>query len=242
MTQTKEKKLQNRKQFIFFLSILIGIVSFISIFTACSPCLSLDIQPTGETKITWDSTMSPTTLTVLQRFTGTELVFFRLNDIQNTLKASNITSETITSPSADALLIQAKAQNIANLPIKNLNFDKQKRTFSITFSQEMLTESLLLLPSDVIDYLDLLMAPVFTGEESSPDEYKALISSAYGKTLGTELAAAHFIISFTAPDNITKADITKPGSFIKTGRTAQFSIPLTSLLTLEKPIILSASW
>lgn len=69
--------------------------------------------------------------------------------------------------------------------------------------------------------LDLLLAPVFTGEKMSEDEYVDLISSFYGASVGQEIKDSKVNL---------KVEDSKGKKFTKT-------IPLVKLLTLEEPVI-----
>ena len=90
-------------------------------------------------------------------------------------------------------------------------------------------------------YVDLFMAPVFTGEPMSGGEYTALIASVYGKDLAQEIADARMEITLSAPKG-EKATSCSNADAKLSGRSARFSIPLLDLLVLEEPQAYRITW
>ncbi len=90
-------------------------------------------------------------------------------------------------------------------------------------------------------YVDLFMAPVFTGEPMSGGEYTALIASVYGKDLAQEIADARMEITLTAPRGEKAASCSNADAKLS-GRSARFSIPLLDLLVLEEPQSYRITW
>lgn len=90
-------------------------------------------------------------------------------------------------------------------------------------------------------YVDLFMAPVFTGEPMSGGEYTALIASVYGKDLAQEIADARMEITLSAPRGEKAASCSNAGAKLS-GRSARFSIPLLDLLVLEEPQAYRITW
>ncbi|MBQ3688106.1 MAG: hypothetical protein II932_09750 [Treponema sp.] len=90
-------------------------------------------------------------------------------------------------------------------------------------------------------YVDLFMAPVFTGEPMSGGEYTALIASVYGKDLAQEIADARMEITLSAPRGEKAASCSNAGAKLS-GRSARFSIPLLDLLVLEEPQSYRITW
>lgn len=90
-------------------------------------------------------------------------------------------------------------------------------------------------------YVDLFMAPVFTGEPMSGEEYTALIASVYGKDLAQEIADARMEITLSAPRGEKAASCSNADAKLS-GRSARFSIPLLDLLVLEEPQAYRITW
>lgn len=98
------------------------------------------------------------------------------------------------------------------------------------------------LPQETKNYLDLFMAPVFTGEFMSIEDYKMLIASIYGENIAKELEQSSITVTLAPPKgkNIKNAGIPKKGS--ATATKATFSIPLLDFLTLSTEQVYSIQW
>jgi len=91
---------------------------------------------------------------------------------------------------------------------------------------------------EAVDYLSALMAPAATGEALSKEEYLALVESVYGKALASEIAASRVTAVITMPNTVKSVK----GGGTYSGREARFSIPLTDLLVLERPLGYEITW
>ena len=98
------------------------------------------------------------------------------------------------------------------------------------------------MPASMNDYIDLLMAPAFTGETMTQAEYIDVVRSAYGKTIAAELLKSDFTIAVHCPNTVKQAKIDEPGSSSSAGNEATFRIPLAALLAMEKPIQAKVGW
>lgn len=74
-----------------------------------------------------------------------------------------------------------------------------KNTFILNLNKDILSAIMTILPSEAGDYLDLLMAPAFSDEESTASEYLDLISAVYGNSLANEMKNAKINITLSSP-------------------------------------------
>ena len=90
----------------------------------------------------------------------------------------------------------------------------------IEFSRNNLLKMYDNMPSIMRSYIDLFMAPVFTEEEMSNEEYLELISSVYGQILADEIktSTVDFIV------------------VLSDGKTKQFSLELIDLINIKTDI------
>jgi hypothetical protein len=93
------------------------------------------------------------------------------------------------------------------------------------------------LSSEISDYLNVILAPVATGDQVSKAEYLELVESFYNKQISDEIAASKINVSIEFPGVITGV---KGGTF--TGRKANFDIPLIDLLVLDSPLTYEVNW
>jgi len=90
---------------------------------------------------------------------------------------------------------------------------------------------------EIAAYLNVLMAPIATGEEMTKAEYLALVSSIFSKAVSDEIASSKINISIGFPGQVTSAT----GGTIK-GKTAVYEIPLLDILVLETPLTYEVNW
>jgi hypothetical protein len=90
---------------------------------------------------------------------------------------------------------------------------------------------------DVSDYLNVILAPIATGDEVSKAEYLELVETFYNKQISDEIAASKINVSIEFPGAITSV---KGGTFA--GRKANFDIPLIDLLVLDSPLTYEVNW
>lgn len=94
------------------------------------------------------------------------------------------------------------------------------KNVEIEFSRNNLLKMYDNMPSIMRSYIDLFMAPVFTEEEMSNEEYLELISSVYGQILADEIktSTVDFIVA------------------LSDGKTKQFSLELIDLINIKTDI------
>lgn len=181
---------------------------------------------------------------------GTSGVFTpeRAQALQKSLSGSD--AETLSaqalSPSIlslDATIKDAASQTAASRTGVRLStiVSVKKHSLTLNLSPATLRALYASMDEQTKSYVDLFMAPVFTGEQMSGDEYTALIASLYGRALADEIAGASMDITLTAPKGEKVASCTKDDAKL-TGRRAQFSIPLLDLLVLEAPQTYRITW
>ena len=115
-----------------------------------------------------------------------------------------------------------------------INYDRNKQQTVLRISPENIAAFLKTLPQDSRDFIDLLMAPLFTGDSIDPSEYEELISAAYGKKIAAELRNASFVLTVDVPYAIHSTKITPPIGTVtlqkQPGNRASIHIPLLELL------------
>jgi hypothetical protein len=76
-----------------------------------------------------------------------------------------------------------------------------RQKLTLTLSPQVLQTAAALLPEKEHSYIDLLMAPVFTGETMTEQEYIDTVSSVYGQQIADELKTSTLTIHITAADS-----------------------------------------
>ena len=217
---------------IFYFS-LISILIF-TIFS-CSPALSISLKNDDSADIQLEISNTESFFSNFSAFMDfSEDNFYDKEILSLNLEElgfSNINLET--GKNADLKLF-AQLKNLSNLeqenPLSSL-FIKNENSFEISINPDNLIDILETLP-EITDYLDLLMAPVYTGEELSEQEYLELFASVYGKSFAKDFENTTFMLQVNVSEKINNIEIAKDNiaSVDISGSVATIKIPLYKLL------------
>lgn len=217
---------------IFYFS-LISILIF-TIFS-CSPALSISLKNDDSADIQLEISNTESFFSNFSAFMDfSEDNFYDKEILSLNLEElgfSNINLET--KKNADLKLF-AQLKNLSNLeqenPLSSL-FIKNENSFEISINPDNLIDILETLP-EITDYLDLLMAPVYTGEELSEQEYLELFASVYGESFAKDFENTTFMLQVNVSEKINNIEIAKDNiaSVNFEGNVANIKIPLYKLL------------
>ena len=118
---------------------------------------------------------------------------FETERIKEALEKAKFSKIKVTSPEKNTLNLSAEvSKNAENSILKSQIFEKTStdKDITLTFSTKSLQSLYSVLPDDFQSYIDLFMAPSFTGEVMSDSEYLDLVATVYGKPLAAELENA----------------------------------------------------
>ena len=104
-------------------------------------------------------------------------------------------------------------------------------SLTVYFSPQALRTEYESMSEEAKAYIDLLMAPIFTGEELSRDEYIELIKSAYGSDLANELQSSAVTLSLSQPKGKKRKSHSLYYCESQTATVQTYSIPLVDFLT-----------
>lgn len=244
----------NKKQThtLFFAMMMTGLI----MMTACSPSLKIKLDESNPNSIEesdFSLTFSPTALNFASAFSSQGSIFDagKISAAFSELDFPNpVSVETPTAGNIQLIIkfgnIDTESSKVFSVEggnLKTFSLDKEKKILRINFNKEIVTGIISLLPEELFEYSDLMMAPILTGENISEEEYTELISSAYGASAGQELQNSFFKIDIECPGQVINADTTEQD--IRTdinGRTAAFTIPVSKMLSLYNPIGMEVSW
>ena len=235
---------------VFYLVVLFAV-------SGCSGKLSVqaksdmgaDIQFSASVGQVISSTLSSLSSSIAGgKYSGGSQNLFSATEIKKAFNGSDFTDVTVTTPSSDSLNMSASIPSaskqthatggIRASDIVNCTSNKMVLQFSPTSLQKLSAD----LPKDTKTYLDLFMAPVFTGEKMDKSEYKMLIASIYGDQIASELDKAQITVSLSCPKGKKISSTSLPSGAKVTSSTATFDLPLMDLLTLSGSRSYSISW
>jgi hypothetical protein len=130
---------------------------------------------------------------------------FNGSEIKKQMEAAGFQNVSASDPSPSSLSLKGYISRLADgLPAVPGAFTYSetpdgRHKLVFVLSARILKQAAALLPEKERSYTDLLMAPVFTGETMSKDEYLDLVSSVYGQSITEELKNSRLVIVMEAP-------------------------------------------
>ena len=238
---------------LFFAFTLTGCTSFIEL--TANPDKSSDVKiniDLGEVLFNTMQSAFNSIAGLAEEKTNQELELFNEEDIKKTIVQGDFTNARVTVPSKTSFIIEgtlpspSKQTSVINdNGVKIANFvNCQDKTLTLILSPETITEFIKTLPQENQDITDLFMAPVFTGEQMTGEEYMDLIESIYGAELAKELKTAVVKVSLSCPKGhkIAKSSLSKT-DISKTSETkVTFNMALCDLLVLSNTKTFSINW
>jgi len=220
--------------------ILIGIFLLLANIS-CSTKLAIETTKDSTKKTYCNITPSETLKNTLASLTGnsSQKDFYNTDLLTQSLIEAGFSVENISVTEDGGLSLNINAQQL-EIP----GCTTGQNSFMFLINPQTMAQIINLVPEETKSYIDLLMAPIITGEEISSSEYVAVIASMYGNTLANELQESKITISFTAPTEIISATIepkTAQNSIIKKN-TANFTLPLSEFLSLFSGVKFSIQW
>lgn len=225
--------------------------------TGCSPAITLKIAPPeSRDSATFEASLSPTAENLVRRMTDTGKTgatgdtttagspgsLYDREAILGSIGKAGLRADTLEFPGKTGIRLGLTLLKADGFLGNALSVSKDSKKMTVTLSRETLAHAVDLMPSETRDYLDLFMAPAFTGEALTVPEYRDIIAATYGKTLAGELASSTFTLTVLCPSSPKQASITAPGTVTRTSNSAVFRVPLATILVLDTPIVAEMSW
>jgi hypothetical protein len=227
----------------------LALITFATL-SGCSPAVTLKIDGTNRTGATFEATLSPTAENLVRKLAdreetaspGAPQSLYDREAILVSLGNAGFRADSLEFPGRAGIRLALTLLKSEGFLGNALSVSRENKKVSVAISRDTLERALALMPTETRDYLDLFMAPAFTGEELTEGEYREIIAAAYGKTLAAELAASTFTLTVQCPAKVSRATVSAPGTVVTASNAAVFRIPLTTLLVLEAPITAEANW
>ncbi|MGP1587303.1 MAG: hypothetical protein ACTTHG_03060 [Treponemataceae bacterium] len=220
----------------FFL-MLFCFFSIILIFS-CNPKLEINILDENSSLIKIDCNNSEEFNNILKNFSETEnnTSLFDTEYLKERLKEYGFMQTSVKTQNLADISISTKLEKNQDLNELIKNFvevkkENSKTKLTFTLSADNAKSASELIP-EVKEYLELLAAPIFTGENINEQEYIEILSSFYGKNSVEQLRLSNLIIKIQTPKNIIKAEKNSQsiGEIKTSGNSCQISIPICKYL------------
>lgn len=210
------------------------------IFASCTTSVSLDARTDKSGAIAMQTKLSPSVQTLVSSLAGVDSTedLFDAAQIRASLKAAGFAVTGLKFPSKSAITVTAETKNITTMLRGSKDFLTVTKSngvndMRIKLTPENVRKAVAVMPEDTALYIELLIAPIFTGEAMTPQEYTDLIAIAYGDKIAQDLQKARVNLMFSVPGTIISAEMTnsKENDIAVKDKTITMSIPLVTLLT-----------
>ena len=219
------------KKIFYFSSILILIFTIFS----CSPALSISLKNDDSVDVQFEITNTESFFSNFSAFMDfSEENFYDKEILSSNLQSIGFSDINLEIGKNADLKLFAQLNNFSQLkeenPITSL-FIKKQDSFEISINPDNLIEVLETIP-EITDYLDLLMAPVYTGEEITEQEYLELFATVYGESFAKDFENTNFVVKINVLDKIKNIETAKDNiaSVNFEGNVSNIKIPLYKLL------------
>ncbi len=204
------------KKILFVLSVFC-----VLFFTGCDSSVKLTLNSDNSVDLNCDASIGTAFTSIYTLLTqDTSPVFFDAKSITKELTADGFTNVNSISKTGTDINVKAKAPYGKTTLFTSGLIKTENKKIKLLLSPKQLQALYKKADEQTKNFLDLLMAPVFTDEELSEEEYLDLVSSMYGIKIQEEIANCVLKLE------INNADGTK----------ATKKLPLITLLTLNKEI------
>lgn len=210
-------------------------ISLIFTLLSCSPSLSITMKDESTTDFNFNITNTESFFANFSAFMDfNEEDFYNTVSLQSSLESLGFTNIFIQTDKNTDIKIKAQIQNQNFIdeenPLSTL-ISITNNDFSITIKPENIIEILSSIP-EITDYLDLLMAPIYTGEQISESEYLELFASVYGESFAQDFEKTNISININTLNKIKDIQSSENGfaTTTFTDKKANIKIPFYKLL------------
>jgi hypothetical protein len=215
------------------------------VLMSCSPRIQISIEEDSKTDVQVLSKALPATIALIRSFgaLGNGTPALNVEAVKDSFIKSGFNRVYARSSDGISVEIDANAEtgNDVFLVLNNA-IVYESSSFQMTLSPDTIPEILALVPSNTIEYLDFIMAPLLTGEQMTESEYKEMITSIYGQTIARELSESVFELVITAPKTIFTYEAPPQARVEQRGARITFSLPLTALLVERGNAVYRVEW
>ncbi|MFI3257159.1 MAG: hypothetical protein R3Y36_02550 [Spirochaetales bacterium] len=235
----------------FFTIKIIVLFCSVAMLFSCGANALLNIQNDGSGAFSFSTQTSENVASIIYAFSGTDAQtdLFDVSAIEESFAQANLTLSALSFPSKADIALSATSENVNKLipqgeqPVIT-NITPSGGNVTIKLNKETMTSLISAMPEDTALYIDLLQAPIFTGDTMTPDEYADFIGAVYGSRLAGDITNSAFTFDIQAPGNISdvRSEPADIGTYNFSGKKASFSFLLHRFLSTSNEILLYVTW
>lgn len=230
---------------------VLGFLCLCLFMTGCSPVVKINITTVANDDMMTVDFASNTGETVADVFYSTTNASPEMTRADEKLMSDGLTKAGFTVKSCTGYGVSIDCVTgpdsikkvMSDIPdMFSVTENSGKKTFSVKLNPEYIQYLLTYLPEESTGYADLLMAPLFTGEEMDEEEYVDTVAVVYGRKLANEATTYKFKFQITVPGTVTAVSVPKYAKGTYKGNSAEITATMASFLSDYKGAVYSVEW
>ncbi len=200
------------------------IAGLVFMLASCGSALLVQGTADGNIAFEYSAVCGKELMTAIASISGSgDGAVFDADKIRDALSLAKLAKVKVAVPKSDRLYLAAECSRNGEDSVSKSKIAENSAADGVTLSltPETLHALYAELPTEFQSYIDLFMAPVFTGEDMSDADYLDLLAAVYGKPLADEFGNA--VLTITLQNGTAKQ---------------AHKVRLTKLLNLKEPMIL----
>ncbi|MCQ2589056.1 MAG: hypothetical protein MJ179_01400 [Treponema sp.] len=201
------------------INIFVLLTVFLTLMVSCSSKIDLELNNDGTVNLSFDGETGKSLEKLIRTTQNVKSgkPVFNTSGIQSDLIADGFSDVKVTTPQLTELYVQAKDKKQKSMFFTSNLVSTKNNKLCVNLSPRTLVDFYENADPELALYLDMLLSPVFNGEDMSEAEYLELISAFYGPEVAAELKKAQIQLTLKNPD----------------GKKSVHNISLVKLLTLN---------
>ena len=223
--------------------LILSIIFTTFILCSCSPSIKISISEDNEIDYSFSATIADSLIDIAKSFSDLpeDSSLFDSSKIQQTLQNTGLNSVTVNQPDKNSIEVTGSFSKETEDSTQQILQDAISATSSeikLNLSANVIQKIIEILPVETAEYIELLSAPIFTGEIMTPEEYSELMAAVYGEKATFSLNKSKVYITLNTEKPITKvsASISECSTEINNTKVI-FSFPLVDFLTFSEEIV-----
>lgn len=210
-------KLEMKKNYIYILIAFLALL-----FVSCSSKIEMELKKDGSIDLafTGETGKGLEKLIRTSQNIMAEKPVFNTKGIQADLMADNFSNVKVTTPTNNSLAIKMTDTEKKSLFFTSGVVQVKNNKLHVNISPRILVNFYEAADPELSMYLDMLLSPVFNGEEMTDHEYLELVKGFYGDDVAQEIKKAEINLVLNNPD----------------GTKSEHKISLVEVLTLNKSL------
>ncbi|MGL4987431.1 MAG: hypothetical protein ACRC5H_09900 [Treponemataceae bacterium] len=225
-------------------------IACMAMIISCSTNVDFNIKQDLSADVTLNLNVSKNFTNLLERVANYSDSIFNVQEITAILESTGQSKVKVSSLSPADLKISFTSKNITEIFSEQIphlitaSKNDKKTELRMTLNPAVVKQTLTLLPDHAQQFVELLLAPIFTGEKMASTEYLELLAILYGNAIKNDLQNAFVVINFIVPQTIQNAQISseKLGKIDKSDSSIKVTLSLVELLCLENDEFIEIIW